>query len=278
MNIQSVLQVLQSITPTQLAEEWDNVGLLVDSHNRAQSIKKVFLTIDLTENVMKEVLAEKADMVIAYHPLLFRPLKKITSSDATGRTLLALIANNIPLYSPHTAADAISGGLNDWIADGLQSDTPVISRSSITDSREKHPNAASLPENAVVGMGRIVTLASSITLEEMIVRVKRLTGLPHVRLARSANTQDITRFGVCAGAGGSLLPKCKGKVDVYITGEMSHHDVVAAVSRGTSIILTEHTNTERGWLLNYQKLIREAIGGEVDVMISRVDADPLVVV
>lgn len=78
LRLSQVVQFLTSFAPLSLAESWDNVGLLVEPRTPVP-IKKVLLTIDLTESVMKEAVEAKANMIIAYHPPIFQPFKRITS-------------------------------------------------------------------------------------------------------------------------------------------------------------------------------------------------------
>jgi putative NIF3 family GTP cyclohydrolase 1 type 2 len=79
---------------------------------------------------------------------------------------------------------------------------------------------------------------------------------------------------LCAGSGGSLFESVRG-VDLFVTGEMRHHDVLAKVRAGSSVILAEHTHTERGFLPELAQRIRELAAGELLVLVSARDADPL---
>ena len=82
---------------------------------------------------------------------------------------------------------------------------------------------------------------------------------------------------MCAGSGGSILSGVAS--DVYLTGEMGHHDVLEACSRGVAVILCEHSNTERGFLQQaYKKQIETMLGGRVEVVIAENDRDPLQIV
>lgn len=133
--------------------------------------------------------------------------------------------------------------------------------------------------HALVGCGRIVTLHQPITLDQLLVRVKDHLGLQHLRLAVPSDggkEKLVERVAVCAGSGGKLLSGVAA--DVYLTGEMSHHDVLAAVGSGHAVILCEHSNTERGFLHQLQPRLRSLLGGSVLVEVSSVDADPLKVV
>jgi len=131
------------------------------------------------------------------------------------------------------------------------------------------------------GQGRLVTLNNRITLAELVERVKKHLRLPHVRLATGSSTKSkeelqIKTIALCAGAGDQVISKTKA--DVYLTGEMRHHDVLAAVEKGTSVILTEHSNSERGYLLNLKGKLQQLFEEKIDIEISKKDADPLVIV
>jgi len=130
------------------------------------------------------------------------------------------------------------------------------------------------------GQGRLVTLKESVGLNELLERIKNHINIPNIRLAlaekySSKDQAKVKTVALCAGSGVSVIGK--SKADVILTGEMGHHDVLAATSRGTNVILCEHTNTERGYLEHLQKELREILTG-VNIILSDVDKDPLVVV
>ncbi len=87
---------------------------------------------------------------------------------------------------------------------------------------------------------------------------------------------QISTIAVCAGSGGSLLNGVSA--DVYISGEMSHHEVLHACESGRSVILCEHSNTERGFLKTLVPTMSGWFDGKVTVEVSQEDRDPLVTV
>lgn len=123
--------------------------------------------------------------------------------------------------------------------------------------------------------------------------MKNHLSLKHVRVAQPANwTEDhtVSTVAVCAGSGGKALSGTHA--DVYLTGiilppnyvyhcnnvgEMSHHDVLAAVSHGTAVILCEHSNTERGFLHIYGALLQTRAGSDITIALAKLDCDPLVI-
>ena len=132
------------------------------------------------------------------------------------------------------------------------------------------------------GQGRLCTLHSSVTLSELIIRIKNHLNLKHVRLAvahtdmshqGSPLESQVQTVALCAGSGASVLRGIKA--DVYLTGEMSHHEVLDAVSQGVHVILCEHSNTERGFLTEFKSKLNVLLDEKVDILISSCDMDPL---
>ena len=103
-------------------------------------------------------------------------------------------------------------------------------------------------------------------------------------MATAENNTLIKTVAICAGSGSSVLGPVKA--DLYFTGEMGHHDVLAALAKNTSVILCEHSNTERGYLRDVLKpaLEKELAdetseeGEKIEILVSQKDHDPLVIV
>jgi dinuclear metal center YbgI/SA1388 family protein len=108
-----VLKVLEDIAPTRLAQSWDNVGLLVG--DPARTIAAAFLCVDYTPATAAEARAMGCDLVVAYHPPIFHPIKRLTAPSL----IFDAIEQRIAIYSPHTALDVADGGTNDMLADAL---------------------------------------------------------------------------------------------------------------------------------------------------------------
>jgi dinuclear metal center YbgI/SA1388 family protein len=130
------------------------------------------------------------------------------------------------------------------------------------------------------GPGRAARLARPITLNTLVRRIKRYLDLGHVRVAAPDDlrqgSRKIEQVGLCPGAGGSLF---EGTVcQAYLTGEMPHHYVLAKVEQGSAVILTDHTNTERGYLPVYKRKLGRLLGKAVTIHIARADREPLAIV
>lgn len=128
-----------------------------------------------------------------------------------------------------------------------------------------------------VGMGRLCYLETPLKVITVVELIKKLTRLQHVRLALARHrnmTSQVSTIAMCAGSGSSVLRNVKA--DLYLTGEMGHHDVLDAVHKGIHVILCDHSNTERGFLRVFsEKLSSEILGDKVVVEVSKADHDPL---
>jgi dinuclear metal center YbgI/SA1388 family protein len=123
MKVREVVGALERIAPPELAAEWDNVGLLAGDADA--EVRKLLLTIDLTAGVLAEAGRSRAQMVMAYHPVIFHPLKRVTAADAP--VAYDVLRRGLAVYSMHTALDAAEGGTNDVLAEvlGLRDARPL---------------------------------------------------------------------------------------------------------------------------------------------------------
>ncbi|MDP6059648.1 MAG: Nif3-like dinuclear metal center hexameric protein [Pirellulaceae bacterium] len=118
MKLAQVHQHLESIAPEHLAEEWDNVGMILG--DPTWDVQRGLLCIDLTAAVVTEAKAKRVGLVIAYHPPIFEPLRNLDGRKGWKQQILLLAARHrIAIYSPHTALDSAPGGVNDWLAKGM---------------------------------------------------------------------------------------------------------------------------------------------------------------
>mgnify|MGYP001272031504 CR=1 FL=1 len=254
--LDDVLQLLERLAPPRLAAGWDNTGLLLEGD---RPVRRILVTIDLTEPVCAEAVEHDVDLVVAYHPPIFRGLKSLTRADGIGRSLLTLARRGVHVYSPHTALDAVPGGMNDWLLQAF----PVRQAVPIEPDRDE-PRA---------GVGRVATIEAR-PAEALLGSIRSHLGLTHLRVAGPLD-RTVERVAVCPGSGGSVFSGLRD-VDLLLTGEMSHHDVLAWVARGTVVVLTEHTNTERGYLPQLAADLAAGVDG-TQVRVATSDRDPLTV-
>ncbi len=113
-----ITKFFEELAPTNLAEDWDNVGLLLGS--KLQDINRILVCLDVTNQVADEAVEKKADLIVSHHPLIFKGIKRLNEDDLKGKILYKLIRNNIGVYSAHTNLDVAVGGVNDVLAKKLQ--------------------------------------------------------------------------------------------------------------------------------------------------------------
>ncbi|KAJ7184958.1 NGG1p interacting factor 3 [Mycena filopes] len=274
----SVCNAMQRIAPTVLAGSWDNVGLILESPVKSASAaaNRILLTIDLTPAVCDEAIANGASVIVSYHPPIFQGLKALTLATPLQKTLLRCAAAGISVYSPHSALDSVGGGVNDWLVKSISGDEGQQKCSVLIPPK---------PGAAHGGEGRRVTFDPPISMEVLEGRIKKNLSLSQIQVGYSPVKPDrlVRTVAICAGAGGSMFSGLGAPADdVWFTGEMPHHDVLAAVAAGTHVILCGHTNTERGYLPTLAKKLRDELHtaaepglGGVEVAISKADAHPL---
>ncbi|TMU50543.1 Nif3-like dinuclear metal center hexameric protein [Flagellimonas algicola] len=124
MTVQEIATILEELAPLPHAEEFDNVGLLVGDHK--QEVTGILVTLDTLEVVVDEAISKNCNLIVSFHPIIFKGLKKITGSTYVERVVLRAIANNIAIYSMHTALDNSKMGVNAKICEVLGIKNPKI--------------------------------------------------------------------------------------------------------------------------------------------------------
>lgn len=112
---QTVIQLMEQLAPKHYAVENDKIGLQLGTLNKP--INKILVALDVTDAVVDEAIEHGAELIIAHHAIIYRPLAKLDTSTAAGRLYEKLIKNDIAVYISHTNLDVTDGGINDWLAD-----------------------------------------------------------------------------------------------------------------------------------------------------------------
>jgi dinuclear metal center YbgI/SA1388 family protein len=231
---------LDAFAPPALAADWDNVGLLVG--DRAQPIERVMTCLTLTPAVCAEAIRERANLIVTHHPLPFRPLKRLTADDPTGRILLDLIRAGIAVHSPHTAFDSAAAGINQQLAEGL----------GLKNIQPLEP-AADL--GSAVGNGRFGDLPAKEPLEQLARRLMQFLKSSLVQAVGSLQ-MPVERVAVACGSAGEFLPLAQAKgCHVLVTGETRLHTCYDASSRGLGLLLAGHYASERFGIENLATLL-----------------------
>lgn len=135
INGQHLIQLFEEFSPKKFALEGDKVGLQVGTLNKP--IRKVMIALDVLDNVVNEAITEQVDLIIAHHPLIYRPIDVLDTETAYGKIIQKLIKNNITVYSAHTNLDVANGGVNDMLANALQLENCEVLAPTFEDSLKK---------------------------------------------------------------------------------------------------------------------------------------------
>ena len=214
-----------------LAESWDNVGMLVEcpSASKIDSLR-ILTCIDLTNEVVTEAVNKRCNLILSYHPVMFRAIQSLSCTSQLP--ILRCIEAGINVFVPHTAVDTAQGGMNDHLCNIF-----VAHEASRTGIRTDVTTGASV--------GRVVTFKEPIALVTVFSLLKSALNIPQIRFACGGEPQStmIQSLAVCVGSGASVLSGAPA--DLLLTGEMTHHDILATVARGKSVIMLDHSSSER---------------------------------
>ncbi|MDO5142859.1 MAG: Nif3-like dinuclear metal center hexameric protein [Eubacteriales bacterium] len=222
--VQDILTFLEGFAPPELAESWDNVGLLCG--DRTQTVTGVLCALDVTEEVVAEAAAQGAELIVAHHPAIFTSVSRVTADDATGRILRAAIRQDIALICMHTNADCARGGVNDALASALFL-TGVVDMEA--------------GENKM--LGRVGDLPREMQPREFAHYVKECLHAGGVQFCDGG--KPIRRVAVGGGACGKLMDQALAKgADAFVIGDHSYDLMQRAQSLGLTLVDAGHFPTE----------------------------------
>ena len=256
LTIETIVNFLDQLAPPGLAEEWDNVGLLVG--NRRRSVARVMTCLTITPTTAAEAIHRKAGLVVPHHPLPFRALRRLTADTTPGRLLLDLIAERIAVYSPHTAMDSAPQGINQQLAKGLglRGVTPLVYQ----------------PDRAAAG--RWGWLPEPTVLGGLADRVKEFLSIEQLRLVGDPQ-QAVRTVAVACGAAEDLLPAARETgCDCMLLGEARFHACLEAQASGIGLLLPGHFASERFAVESLADLLSQRLPG-LEVWASREERDPI---
>jgi dinuclear metal center YbgI/SA1388 family protein len=258
VSVNDVCQVLQQLAPLATAESWDNVGLLLGRPER--SVTRLMTCLTLTPAVAREAIAEKVEMIVTHHPVLFRATKTITSDTIEGGLLLDLIEAGIAVYSPHTAFDSADLGINQWLAEslGLNAIEPL----------------RPFQQSILGGSGRTGVFSASLSKADFLEKVATIVGADYLEISWHGSDL-VSRVGLACGSAAEYLTEAvEAKCDTFVTGEARFHSAVECQSRAMNLVLTGHFCSERPAVEKLAGVLSERLGN-VECFSSREDRDPL---
>ncbi len=232
MLCREVISVIEYTYPKQAALEWDNVGLLVGRTEK--EVKKIYVALDATDEVIAHAIDAGADMLVTHHPLIFSLLKKITDEHFIGNRVVKLLQHDISYYAMHTNYDVL--GMAE-----LSSKILGLHEEEVFEVTNEDIN---------VGIGRVGSLEKEMTLEELCELVKKVFCLPNVRLFGDKSAK-IKRVAISPGSGKHMSETALQKgAEVLVTGDIDHHEGIDAAAQGVAIIDAGHYGLEHIFIKN----------------------------
>ncbi len=215
----------------ELQEDYDNAGFLIGQ--RQEPCTGILVALDLTPAVADEAITLGFNLIVTHHPLIFSGLRRITSDNEAGRTVISLIRHGIAVYAAHTNLDNLPWGVNGILSEklGLQN-TRILK-----------------PMDQENGAGMVGELTEPMEANAFLLKVKEVLGIPTLRTSplttHHSSLTTITRVALCGGSGASFISDAiAAKADIYITADLKYHDFQRAEGR---IILVDagHYETEQ---------------------------------
>ena len=261
--VADVCRFLESFAPTVLAEDWDNVGLLLG--DRQSTVHKVMTCLTVTGEVVDEAVAEQVDFVVTHHPIPFKGVKRISTDSHTGSLLWRLASNGIAVYSPHTAFDSAPGGINQQLAEGL----------ALEDIRPLIPLTDTEGDERISGLGTgRVGHCSVVKLHELVNSVASFLQVDGLHVVGDKDL-EVTKVGIgCGSAGEFIRPASRAGCQVLLTGEARFHTCLEAESLGMAMILPGHYASERFAVETLAISLAEEFS-DLSIWASRQERDPL---
>lgn len=242
-----IMKALNEWAPPQAACEWDNPGLLVGRGDK--EVERVFVALDATVEAIEEAVDGGCDMMITHHPMLFKAVKRINDQDSLGRKIMDLIKNDVTLFAMHTNFDACPGGMGDLVCErlGLKK-TGVLEQVPVADEG--------------FGIGFTAVLSEAVSCGQLAEQVKEAFGLPYVQCLEPDRL--VRSVAVCPGSGRGLVREIISmKPDVFITGDMGHHEGLDLKDEGISVIDAGHYGLEHIFTEAVASYLRETFSIEV---------------
>ena len=237
VTVNELYKYLENAVPGDLSCDWDNDGKMV-LPCPDRTVKKVLITLDITESAVDYAADKGFDCIISHHPLIFSPLKNIDFENNVGRKVCKLIKNGRAAFSFHTRLDKVSGGVNDALAD-------LLGLKNVNDFSD---------------VGRMGETDVS-SLRDFAEKLKKGTGSDRVVCVYGGRA--VKKVALVGGCGKGYLEEAYlCGCDTFLTGEMAYNYEIDAKEMGINLIYGGHYFTENG-ICKRLALLIENIGSGV---------------
>ena len=252
-----IADVIERQAPLSWQESYDNAGWQVG--DSSAPVKRVLLCTDVTEAVVAEAIERQATLVVSHHPLIFRPLKRLTGSNHIERIVATAIRHDIAIYSAHTNLDNAPTGVSAHMAERLG-----VSGFVTLDPQD---------ETSTHGCGVVGDIEPT-TARELVQRVKRTFDAPVARCNAFPLDTVVTRVAMCGGAGSFLTRRAvEAGAQAFITGDVKYHEFMG-LDDEILIIDIGHYESEHYTREMLRKLIAEHLP-DVELIDANAEANAI---
>ena len=233
-------KMMEKICPGELAEDWDNCGIQVNT--RGGEVANLMTALEITDRVIDEAVSRNIDMIVTHHPMMRDGLKSVDSRNVTGRYINRLIETGISVYACHTSFDKMDGGNNDYLGKLLK-----------------------LEDIGLFGNGNLFCrrgfLKEIMSTTEFVEYISTILGVDRKYFKYSGDADaPVRKLGWCTGGGAQFIEDAaEEKCDLYITGDVKYHDAQNASAMGINVLDAGHYGTEKIFSDNMRDMIRRAL-------------------
>ncbi len=270
VKLEDLLDLINTMAPFDIAEEWDNCGLQAGSLN--WEVKKVMIGLDVSLPLMNAAKENSCDLVLTHHPLMLKAEKSIDFNEMPGKAIEIAARHKINIISVHTNLDKAIDGLNDYFAAkiGIQKTKVFYIENRSDDSMDD-----------VTGIGRIGSLEKNILLRQFAKEIKEKLALSHLRVIGNMDL-PVNTVAVCTGSGGSLVGEfLKSRADVYVTGDIKYHEARLVEQNSKALIDVGHFGSEHIAVDLLSEKLSHAVFKEsmnIEIKKYKKEKDPFIIV
>lgn len=260
MKCLDIIRELEKLAPESLALDWDNSGLLLGRTDK--NISRILIALEVNETVVEMAVSGKADLLITHHPMIFKPLKRLSSENAEGRYTMRLLRADICCYAMHTNFDMAQMGMGTLAADKLGLVEQRI-LGDIVPYRDFSGN------ECLGGLGKIGQLKEPLNAEGLCALIDREFANSGIRMYVPSGKKDrlISQVAVLPGSGGDYVDlAAESGADAFITGDVSHHEGTAGTAQGLMVFDAGHYCLEYPFTDYLERYLMDRVSSDVDLV------------
>lgn len=264
VTIAQIDELLSRWAPVELAESWDNTGLLLGDRHAA--VQRLMTCLTVTPAVVDEAIARQIDLVLVHHPLPFRALSQISTDSYSGTLLWRLASHHIAVFSLHTRYDSAATGINQQLAEQLELDA--------IQPLDAIPSPPGQDPLATWGRGRWGRCRMPQTVFQLAAHLKQRLHVKHLKFVSGGRDEIRSVACGCGSAGDFIRDAQRLQCDLLVTGEATFHTCLEAQAAGIGLLLTGHYPSERFAMEILAERIKQQIG-TLQVHCSQAETDPI---